>query len=162
MGNSLSINKVAKLEPSRLFYGHGLVATLDIPNCSYITLVNSEIKSGHMNDVDFEYPRDFSYNTLVKCFNRYIQNCQCSKTNTEWITQTRFKLTRKIAKGEELTKHPGIPKWGVFLALDISGENPSNPKLKPSENKAQDLETLKQVLLKYGATLTILTEFQVT
>lgn len=114
---------------------------------------------GQMNDADFKYPVDYSYETLYCAFAHYKAQDKHTLCNIQVIDDTKnqkktLKVLRNIFRGQELTKRYGIQKWSYFIYLDIVGENPVDKTKTKSCNWRQELHNLKSALQVLGYVVT--------
>lgn len=133
--------------------GHGLFTSVDINtgDIVYASSTNEDILSTLMNDADFEYPSEWTYDLLDECFKKYIITNRC---NLDIYNHDNniiyFRANRNIKKGEELTKRYGIDKWTKFLMGECLGAKMSQLKkniMLDTDHKKLDI--LTQVGKKY-------------
>jgi len=169
MGNTqtLELAEVAERRESKQYGGRGLFATCDIIKGTLLR-GNKEIHRGMMNDADFEYPSDFTLQSLTESFAKYKSKSkrsvasdrshssldECSCNTTEYGNENIYTslVTKDIKKGDELTKYYGFAKWLYFLWSDIKDKNPtrSHKICLKNEDEAKALANLVKSLTQLG------------
>jgi len=154
------LDQLSERKPSLKYHGHGLFATQDIPVGTILwSSIDNDVHRGMMNDANFEFPKSFSEADLSSCLSSYTMNESVHQyCNTKDDGDNHSIVVYAISKGDEITRPYGLPKWGGYLWLHITG---CLPFMAPTDtvcsetNQAATIETLKQLYKKLGFDMTI-------
>lgn len=113
--------------------GKGVFALIDMSCETKFNGHNDDIFQSiipQMNDGDFTYPKDWSYDTIMQSFILYDVRDIC---NTYIDNDKNIVIIKPVKKDEELTRRYGVRKWILWIVLDILGINPlsDNPLQYP-------------------------------
>ena len=136
----VEIFQVAEVKRSDI-HGYGLFARVSISSGTYLSDLQTQRSFlSYCNDADFAYPADWSkiseslqkYQTLPK------SDWKCNIIPD--AKRDKWKTSRCIEKGEEITKHYGLLKWTLWLTLDLQNRAVAN-KGKHYLEMCQSLQT---------------------
>ena len=150
-----------KIDKSSI-HGLGVFADEDIPKYSVIIAYFKDNTTNkynqynyRMNDADFDFPKDWNYETIKNS----LESSQTNNKNNTWfishpnVDNYFIVANRNINKGEEITKKYKMNKWGLFMAWQMLFSNPFDPQsyIKEYKIKEQDIANLKNLhtALKY-------------
>lgn len=118
--NDQFYKKISKIDNS------GYFAKKDLPKG---TIIEHFVPA---NDADFIYPKNFSYDEIIKSFDQYVKTgnnlykqknnlASCSVFPIESLFKNTYITTKKIKKDEELCKRYDLKLWGCMLFWNIFG-----------------------------------------